>query len=210
MIIDILKLPTYLITIETAKDRHEQITSICKNIGINNVTYINGKILDKTGLNFMEIQTKKSSLVADAHLQVLKNNKPPFLILEDDINVTESFKPTIDIPDDADCLYLGSSVWGMLNGVSTGGGTRGKKVNQRICKVDNMLGIHAIVYVTQKYVEQTIKNLETCIQKNKFCDECVAEDMINNNVYCVSYPYFYQNDGHNELVTGTPLGLYLK
>lgn len=210
MLIDLLNIPVFLITIESAKERHQKLNLIFDKHKIKNVVNINGEILDKTNMDFMQIQRQKSSLVAKAHIEALKKLKPPFLILEDDIDITESFQPIVDVPDDADCLYIGSSVWGMVNGVSTGGGTRGKKINSSICKVENMLGIHSIVYITEKYVNQTIKNLEKCILANQFCDECIAMDMLNNNVYCTSFPYFYQNDGHNEMVTGIPMGLYLK
>jgi hypothetical protein len=210
MIIDITQIPVFLITIESAKERHAKLKNLFDSIGLKNVEHINGKILDKTNLSFMEIQQKKSALVAEAHIEALTKVKPPFLILEDDIGVTESFKPQIEVPDDADCLYLGSSVWGMLDGKSTGYSTIGTKVNNTLCKTYNMLGIHSIVYITETYVNKTIANLKHCNDKNKFCDECVAEDMVNNNVYCVNYPYFYQNDGHNDLVTATPLGVFFK
>jgi hypothetical protein len=210
MIIDITKIPVLLITIESAKERHDKLNVIFNSIGFNNVEYINGKILDKTNLSFMEIQKKKSALVADAHIEALTKVKPPFLILEDDINITGFFKPQIEVPDDADCLYIGSSVWGMVNGVSTGYGTTGTKVNDVVCRTHNMLGIHSIVYITKDYIDATISNLKNCNDKEKFCDECIAEEMINYKTYCVNYPYFYQNDGHNDLVTTTPLGVFFR
>jgi hypothetical protein len=210
MIINITNIPVFLITIENAKERHNKLNGIFNSIGLKNVEHINGKILDKTNLSFMEIQKRKSALVADAHIEALTKVKPPFLILEDDINITGSFKPQVEVPDDADCLYLGSSVWGMVDGVSTGYGTAGTKVNDVVCKPYNMLGIHSIVYITKDYVDATILNLKNCNNKEKFCDECIAEEMVNHKTYCVNYPYFYQNDGHNDLVTTTPLGVFFR
>ena len=210
MIIDITKIPVFLITIENAKERHDKLNNIFNSIGFKNVEHINGKILDKTNLSFMEIQKKKSALVADAHIEALTKVKPPFLILEDDVNITESFKSIIEIPDDADSLYIGSSIWGMVDGKSTGYGTRGTKINNILCRPYNMLGIHSIVYITEAYVNATILNLKDCNNKDKFCDECIAEQMGNHKTYCTNYPYFYQNDGHNELVTATPLGVFFK
>lgn len=210
MIIDITKIPVFLITIENAKERHDKLNKIFNSIGFKNVEHINGKILNKTNLSFMEIQKRKSALVADAHIEALTKVKPPFLILEDDINITQYFKPKVEIPDDGDCLYLGSSVWGMVNGLSTGYGTTGTKINDVVCRTHNMLGIHSIVYITETYVNATILNLKNCNSKDKFCDECIAEDMQNHKIYCTNYPYFYQNDGHNELVTSTPLGVFFK
>jgi hypothetical protein len=208
MIIDITTTPIFLITIDSAKERHKKVESIFNSLNAN-IIHINGEILDKTGLSFMDIQTKKSALVANAHIKALKYCNPPFLILEDDVNAINKISTTYEIPDDTDAFYLGTSVWGMLNGQSVGGGTRGKKINSDISKVWGMLGIHAIAYITQAYVDHTIKNLENCISLNRFCDECIAEDMINHNVYCVNEPVFYQDDGHNDKVTLFPFKTYL-
>lgn len=208
MIINIAKIPIYLITIESAFDRHNKVKSILDNY---NLTYIpiHGKILNKNGLNFMEIQKKKSALVAEAHIEALQKTKPPFIVLEDDVNISKPLNLEVDIPDDTDAYYLGTSVWGMLNGQSVGGGTRGTKLNFNLSKVWGMLGIHSILYVTDNYVQKTIENLQKCILIDKFCDECIAEDMINHNVYCTNEPYFYQDDGHNNQVTLFPFRNYL-
>jgi hypothetical protein len=208
MNINISTIPIYLITIKTATQNHKKLQSIFDKHSLN-VEYIYGEILDKTNLSFMEIQTQKSSLVAKAHIEALKKTKPPFLILEDDVNITNNFTKEFNIPDDADAFYLGTSVWGMLNGNSVGGGSRGQKINHNFSKVWGMLGIHSVIYITENYVNTTIKNLENCIEINRYCDECIAEDMINHKVYCVNNPIFYQDDGHNNAVTSVPFGVYL-
>ena len=202
-------LPVFVITTETATARHQQINTICNSAGFHDVHYINGALFDKARLSFKQIQKKKSALVAEAHIKALTRVRPPFLILEDDVNLTECFKPVIEVPDDADCLYLGSSTWGYKNGRSMDKLSSGTKISRTLCKVQHMLGMHSIVYLTESYVQSTINNLTRCVSLNQYCDECVAEDMEFHNVYCVTYPYFYQNDGHNHIITAIPVGVYL-
>lgn len=208
MIIDLTKIPSFLITVENQTERHQKLNKLFSDKALN-VQHIYGKLLNKDGLSFMEIQTKKSSLVAEAHIEALKITEPPFIIFEDDVDITPAFKSQIEIPDDTDAFYLGTSIWGMYNGKSMAAGTRGHKINSEISKVHGMLGIHAVVYITKSYVESTINNLNRCISANQFCDECIAEDMKNHNVYCVNDPYFYQDDGHNNAVTLMPFRIYL-
>lgn len=203
-------LPVFWITIESAKDRHKKLSDIFAHFGFTNTHQINGEILDKTGMSFMEIQKKKSALVAKAHIEALRRTEPPFIILEDDVGVTEKLKMEIDIPPDADCVYLGSSIWGMKDGQSVAWGTKGTIIDSKYCRVQDMLGIHAILYLTKSYVEKTIQNLEDCIAKDQYCDECVALDMSNHRVYSTLYPFFYQDDGRNNQVTSIPLAECLR
>lgn len=207
--IDITKIPVLWITIESAKDRHEKMQSIFSKFGFQNTHQINGEILNKNGLSFVEIQTRKSALVADAHIKALQMFEPPFLILEDDVGVLDSyFKKEIDIPQDADCIYLGSSVWGMNNGQSVQWGTKKTPFNKTYCLVRDMLGIHSIVYTSNAYIEATVKNLKHCNSIGQYCDECIATDMKNHKVYCANYPMFFQDDGRNNLVTSMPMADY--
>jgi hypothetical protein len=197
------------ITIESAKDRHEKMGKIFSQLGLANTHQINGEILDKTGLSFIEIQKRKSALVANAHIKAMQMFAPPFIILEDDVGVIEdNFKSDIEIPADADCVYLGSSVWGMNEGQSVCWGTKKQTIDANYCKVEDMLGIHAILYLNQDYVQHTIQNLLKCNRLEQYCDECIALDMKNHNVYCTNYPMFFQDDGRNNLVTSMPMADY--
>lgn len=207
--INITKIPVLWITIASAKDRHEKVKSIFSKFGFENTYQIDGEILNKNGLSFVEIQKRKSALVADAHIKALQMFEPPFLILEDDIGVLDSYlKKEINIPKDADCVYLGSSVWGMESGQSVQWGTKKIPFDETYCLVQDMLGIHSIIYVSKAYVQATVNNLLHCNSIGKYCDECIAEDMKNHKVYCVNHPMFFQDDGRNNLVTSMPMAEY--
>lgn len=202
-------LPVMWITIESASERHQKIREIFSSLGFTNTHQINGEILDKTGLSFIEVQKRKSALVANAHIKALQMFEPPFIILEDDIGVIGThFQNDIVVPADADCVYLGSSIWGMNEGNSVQWGTKKTDVDENYCRVQDMLGIHAILYITPSYVQHTIQNLVHCNEQEQYCDECIAMDMKNHHVYCRNYPMFFQDDGRNNLVTSMPMADY--
>lgn len=209
MEIDITKVPVLWITIDSAVERHKKMQNIFSTFGFSNTHQVNGEVLDKTGLSFIEIQKKKTSLVGNSHIKALQMFEPPFIILEDDIGIIDSsFKAQISIPNDADCIYLGSSIWGMNEGQSVCWGTKKMNINNEYCRVEDMLGIHAILYLSEKYIQHTIQNLLTCRSKQQYCDECIAMDMKNHKVYCRNYPMFFQDDGTNNLVTSVPMADY--
>ena len=76
---------------------------------------------------------------------------PPFIILEDDATPI-NFKPEIEIPDDADAFYLGISSWGRMNGHSGPFVQYQEDVDGELLRVYNMLGTHAILYLTPEFV----------------------------------------------------------
>ena len=129
----------------------------------------------------------------------------PVLILEDDCWFTNGFDPIIEVPEGADAIYLGTSVYGMVGRTSTPNGTKIEPFNNRFDKPLNMLGIHAVLYLTEEYKKRTIENLLSARELDMYCDEPVAIDMQNHNVYSCAFPMLYQADGHNDQVTTTPL-----
>ncbi len=145
---------TEWITIEIAEERHTRMNKLFDTLGFSNTTQVNGVLVDKENKSFMEIQKEKTAAVADSHIEVLK--KPgKVLILEDDVWYTNAFDPVINFPEDADAVYLGTSVYGMVNGKSTPNGTKIKVMDEVWDKPLNMLGIHAVLYLTESYKEKT-------------------------------------------------------
>jgi len=205
MVLDIRKdVRVDWITIESATDRHLKMNKLFDTLGFDNTNQINGEIVNKENKEFLEVQQEKNHKVADSH--ILSLQKPgKVLILEDDCWFTNVFDPIIDVPDDADAIYLGTSVYGMVGTTSTPNGTKTIPVNEKFDKPLNMLGIHAILYLTESYKQNTIENLLSAREKGMYCDEPVAIDMVNHNVYSCVFPMLYQNDGHNNQVTTTPL-----
>ena len=193
------------ITIESAEDRHTRMNTLFETLGFRNSRQINGEIADKENKTFIEIQNEKNHKVADSHIFSLE--KPGHvLILEDDVWFTHSFNPILShIPEDADAVYIGTSVNGMVDGISTPGGTQIAIIDEYWDKPLNMLGLHSILYLTESYKEKTIQNLLKARENDMFCDEPVAIDMSNHNIYSCVFPMLYQKDGYNDQVTTIPL-----
>ena len=193
------------ITVELAKERHHRMSVLFDTFGFSNTNQINGRLVDKSNKTFIEIQKLKSHAVAETHEQAL-GQKGEVLILEDDVWFTEAMVPIINnIPSDADAVYLGTSVYGMVNGISTPNGNEYKKIDDNWDKPLNMLGIHAVLYLTESYKQKAIENLLGAKDNGMYCDEPIAIDMKNHNVYSCVVPMLYQNDGHNNNVTRIPL-----
>ena len=119
-----------------------------------------------------------------AHSNVMTNNniKTPFLLLEDDVLLTDLNKVEFEIPDDADALYLGISSWGRYLNCS-GPFVHYKEVAPNILRVFNMLATHAVLYLSQGY-------RETC---SRICDFWCSNPLHSGNMdlgYAEIHKYF--------------------
>ena len=131
----------------------------------------------------------------------LKENKGPFVLLEDDIAL-KNWEPIIDIPDDADAFYLGISGWGRMNGHS-GPCVQHEDMGDNVVRIRNMLSGHAVLYLTQEWIDMAQKACSFAgYEIESYYDVQVAEVMRFFNVYAFDDPYFYQtsSDG-NQTVT---------
>ena len=88
---------------------------------------------------------------AGAHYNGLCEIDPPFVLFEDDCILLDGFKHEIEVPDDADAVYLGTSQWARYWQFS-GPFVHYEKVDDDIVRIYNMLGGHSILYLTSEYV----------------------------------------------------------
>jgi hypothetical protein len=145
--------------------------------------------------------------VAKGHLQALESLSLPCLLLEDDIKVLNGSSINIDqefeVPDNADALYLGVSFYGRLDGMTIPYGVIATTTSDPgINSVYNMLGMHAIVYLSERYRDHIKILLNKHIEYPEGgVDDPIAETMSDYNVYAITDPLFYQADGHSEQAT---------
>lgn len=131
-----------------------------------------------------------------AHQNVLlsmSRQDSPFLLFEDDIELTH-FDHIIDIPDDADAVYLGVSKMGIINGkdreellVSSVGSY------ENMYRIYNMLAAHAILYLNMDYVRSASRHIQKNIDRGEAHDIGLAEHMKDWKVYCLDKPMFIQS-----------------
>jgi len=149
----------------------------------------------KTGQNAIEG-------CALSHIDILRSNKnnTPFLILEDDVTTGEFYKKIIEVPDDADAIYLGYSMWGFDKERAKkfsrmDNPTSFKKITNNIYKISNMLSTHAIMYCSERYSTAVADIMETIWNQEQWhCDYACALIQEEFNVYAPSNPYFFQYD----------------
>ena len=143
----------------------------------------------------------------------IKYNEP-VIIFEDDANITEHYNNKIDVPDDADAVWLGTSIYGLVNNwesMSLRDGiylTQPQKTGEynNFYKVENMLSLHAVVFITNKYKQSMFNYLEYLINKQTAPDIITAETMKYFNIYACKKPMFFQDDNaHNSSPTLTAL-----
>lgn len=137
-----------------------------------------------------------------AHHKALSTYQAPFILFEDDcVLFEENYQPIIELPDDADALYLGISSWGRMNGHD------GQYVqydefeeHPNLLRIYNMLGGHSVVYLNDFYKEMCAKVAYHAgyVIKN-YQDIGFAEIQRFFNVYSLNNPLFYQTS--NELGT---------
>jgi len=196
--IDLRTISVHWATIEKNVDRHEKMQLMFELLKFTNTHQINGPLADPY-----------TAGIAATHIDGISNDLP-LLMMEDDAQETIHFKPILDVPDDCDALYLGTSWFGMVRGASQYQGCISSSYSEHYVKPYNMLGIHSVLYLSQKYRDHVV-NLLTEFKDNPGsagCDECIATHMKNYNVLAVKNPYFYQNDGHSNEETLRPLNPY--
>jgi mannosyltransferase OCH1-like enzyme len=147
--------------------------------------------------------------VAIAHYNALSNSKNPVIIFEDDCKVL-SFKNEIYIPNDADAIYLGVMPWGMSDGVAEFNKIRYQKIegDYDIYKVSNLLGAHAILYISERFFEFAKNKILECTKTGEPNDVALANHHDKYNIYAVGTPMFYQ-DGYYKQQTEKHITEYI-
>ena len=129
-----------------------------------------------------------------AILELMLRSNAPFMILEDDVEI-HKFRPEIEVPDDTDAVYLGNSDYGLSSGV-------GKKricverEHQDLFRCYNMLGAHAILYLSNPYVRQLFQASKFAIDHGEGIDKVMAEIMKYWKIRAFEEPVFRQSGEH--------------
>jgi hypothetical protein len=151
-----------------------------------------------TNLGFTNFHHYKSSTdsypkcLCDATIDILKNNlDEPILILEDDIEYTGYSDISFDSSIDA--LYIGLSKSGghpIIN-LHDGPSLFANYSNSQV-RVINMLGGHAIIYISRKYKEAIIDSLER--MGNTYYNDVLFSRLQKHYIILANkIPSFYQS-----------------
>lgn len=135
----------------------------------------------------------------------------PFIVVEDDIGIMHDVD-CVEIPDDADALYLGVSKWIYPHGFETLG--RGFHITENgplhvkdssgdVTRILGMTGTHAILFINPEYVRQFLAAMTHRLPYSTPHDLVFATLQPKFNVYALKTPMFYQDAvlGGQEAVT---------
>jgi hypothetical protein len=115
----------------------------------------------------------------------------PFMILEDDVKKYREFPESIEIPDDADFLYVGLSYYGMSN-FSHCYDVFYKNVDSNTVRVFNMLSIHGLIICSIRGLVSFQKCMLESYYKNEASDITVTHFQPYINAYALRVPLVYQ------------------
>jgi hypothetical protein len=184
--LDLRHCETLVLNLDEDVQRRESVVGLCERLGLS------WRLIEAVKCNPGRIGCGLS------HLKALRQADPtrPTLILEDDIGVTEDFRALIDLPLDADALYVGCSSYGALEMVEYVGFTYrllADEATDGLLRVYNMLATHAIVYLTDRYRRAAADAIvASMIDHDWSPDSGLAKIQPDFNIYALRRPAFYQ------------------
>ena len=192
--LDLRKIPAIYINLQRDNEKNEYMYNMLTELGFENIIRVEAT----------EFSAERHlSGCSISHFNSLNEVDVPFIIFEDDCRV-KNFQPIIEIPDDADAVYLGISSWGRMNSHS-GPFVQYEKVDDNLLKVYNMLGAHAILYLSKEYASLCSKISIYYSHISDHQDIGFAEVQRYYNVYAFDDPFFYQTSSNG---TDQPLTSY--
>jgi len=186
--IDLREIDTYYINIKKDIKRDKSMKNLIEDFGFQNAQRSNA--VNKPG--------DPLSGCATSHYNILSNLKDRAIILEDDC-VIKNKKPIIEVPDDADAVYLGLSEWGFNRDISKRENFTFSKHKdfEGIYRVSGMLATHAILYITDEYIN-TCKIVSKYSSENSVhVDQSFARIQRYFNIYALANPIFYQSSNQS-------------
>lgn len=192
--IDIKSLPVRYINMNRHTDRNLDMIQLGRDLKLNDYLRVEG----------VDMPGHPKAGCATSHYNIFESMNQPTVILEDDCVIVNN-DTIIDVPDDADAVYLGLSNWGYLDSTSELQNFKYKrhKDYDHIYRVDGMLATHAILYISQDYIDMSKRVAKWHAENDKHIDQGLALIQKYFNVYALGYPMFYQHS--NRLATSIKL-----
>lgn len=186
MKLDLRKVPAIYINLERDIEKNEHMQTMLKDLGFENIIRLEAS-------QFPDRHLAGCSL---SHYNALNEVDVPFIVFEDDCKV-KNFNPIIEVPDNADAVYLGISSWGRMNSHS-GPFVQYEKitVDDTLFRIYNMLGAHAILYLSAEYASLCSKISYNAYEVADHQDIGFAEVQRYYNVYTFNDPLFYQTSSN--------------
>ena len=209
MKIDIRDIRTQWINLEKDTTKAEQMVTLLNERGFKNHERFAAMCEDtEFGITKDNCNWFGTHMCGLSHRKLLNetivSDGEPIFVLEDDVEIeNDTIKYEIEIPDDADAVYLGTSQ-GDCNYSAI-------SANEDTAKVQRIFATHAIIHLNPEYSKRVVQVTEDAVKVDGPFDVQIAYGIQKDfNVYAVKAPYFYQADSKNtvnkyEYITRIPL-----
>ena len=193
MNLELKDIPAIYINLEKDVDKNESMKTMLNDCGFKNIIRVDAEYTPDNPLAGCSL----------SHYNALHEIDPPFIVFEDDCKV-KNFSSSINIPDDADAVYLGISSWGRMNSHS-GPCVQYEDLNGGLLRIYNMLSAHSVLYLDEEYISLCSKIAHQSFDTAQHQDIGFAEIQRYYNVYAFDDPLFYQTSSNG---TDQPLTSY--
>ena len=186
MRVDLRASETIAVSLPSEAARRASITAVGESLGLA------WRLVDG-------VETRPGRIgCALGHLRALRAASPgrPLLILEDDVQTSAGVAPVIELPDEADALYLGVSRFGAIDLIDYVGFSNmiaAEAIDERLLRVYNLLGAHAILYLSERFKAAAAEAiLRAVADEDREHDKEMARLQESFAVYALRRPLFYQ------------------
>lgn|GEM_PF-834754 len=150
--IDLRKIPTFILNLSDDTNKRLLMQEQMLELGMN-YEFVSAFRADPSWVGVALSQLKATRL---------SRARPPFLVLEDDCVFNEHFRAVIEVPAEADCLYLGASLFGIEKPGQISWGkynnTLWERYDRDYLRVTNMLSSHALLYLKADFQAKVIES----------------------------------------------------
>jgi hypothetical protein len=184
MKIDLYNVRCRWINLDSATKNAQFMTDQMTSLGIKNHERFSARMVPPPEGTHPSIQHYRGC--AQSHIDILRSERCPLLILEDDAKHVH-FQGEIEVPDDTDAVYLGVSH-----------GNRGYlalPVDEDWMRISGVLATQSILYLTDSYREAVADMAEDFVyNKNTPFDVGCAALQESYKVITPTRPWFVQAD----------------
>lgn len=197
--IKITDIPIIYINLKQDTRKKNQIESMLSEKNFKNIYRSEGvEIKDKPRQVGIALAFKKAFEKAFS----ITKEEDYFIVFEDDVVPRNCFTEEIELPNDFEAVYLGTSKWGIIrdkegNYVKSGPHIQGSIINKDLMRIYNMLSGHAILYKKSEYVKKIYTLMNEAVKTQTYQDIEFAKTMKNYKVYAFMNPLFYQTSSEN-------------
>jgi hypothetical protein len=193
MILKLYDLKYYYLTLPNNKERIENIEKNFKDLDLTQVLSITGANISKFQSGALGFCKMADQALAERDNS---NNFMPFGLFEDDANKYREFPETLEIPDNSDILYIGTSIYGYNHSIKWANlnvFTESIDNSPTIYKINNMLSMHGFIITSIRELNYLKNAMNIANNLDIPWDNIFAGIQSKYNVYCLKTPLVYQD-----------------